>query len=46
MDRVTRIALDIDGTLKGFGGVIDRETINEFLKTAHVGIVSSRFNLR
>ena len=44
MDRVTRIALDIDGTLKGFGGIIDRETINEFLKTAHVGIVSSRFD--
>jgi predicted SAM-dependent methyltransferase len=41
-NRVTRIALDIDGTLAGYGGIIDQWTINEFLKTAHVGIVSTR----
>jgi len=42
VNRVTRIALDVDGTLAGYGGIIDRWTIDEFLKTAHVGIVSTR----
>ncbi len=42
MDRVSRIALDVDGTIAGYGGIIDKWAINEFLKTAHVGIVSSR----
>lgn len=41
-DRVTRIALDVDGTLSGYGGIIDKWTIGEFLKSAHVGIVSTR----
>ena len=41
-DRVTRIALDVDGTLSGYGGIIDKWAIEEFLKTAHVGIVSTR----
>ena len=41
-DRVSRIALDIDGTLKDYGGVIDKKSIELFLKHAHVGIVSSR----
>ncbi|MGC8584412.1 MAG: methyltransferase domain-containing protein, partial [Thermoproteus sp.] len=33
---------DIDGTLAGYGGVIDRRSIELFLRSAHVGIVSSR----
>lgn len=41
-NRVSRIALDIDGTLSGYGGIIDRETVRMMLETAHVGIVSSR----
>jgi len=42
VNRVTRIALDVDGTLAGYGGIIDKWTIDEFLKTAHAGIVSTR----
>jgi len=41
-NRVSRIALDIDGTLKGYGGIIDKWVIDEFLRSAHVGIVSTR----
>jgi len=40
--RKTLIALDIDGTLKGYGGLIGVETIRRLLHFAHVGIVSSR----
>jgi len=36
------IALDVDGTLMGFGGIISQETIKHLLYFAHVGIVSSR----
>ena len=42
MGRVSRVALDIDGTLRGYNGIIDKWVIDELLKTAHVGIVSSR----
>ena len=34
--------MDIDGTLKGYGGLIGLETIRRLLQFAHVGIVSSR----
>jgi len=38
----TLIALDVDGTLKDFGGTISRETIDKLKEVAHVGICSSR----
>ena len=41
-ERVSRIALDIDGTLRDYGGIIDKRTIELLLRYAHVGIVSSR----
>jgi len=40
--RVSAIALDIDGTLEGFGGIINRKSIELMLRHAHVGIVSAR----
>jgi len=40
--RKTLIAIDIDGTLAGFGGIISIETIKRLLYFAHVGLVSSR----
>lgn len=40
--RKTLIALDVDGTLAGFGGPIGRETISRLLRFAHVGLVSGR----
>ena len=44
MDRVSRIALDVDGTLSDYGGVIDMRSIQLMLRRAHVGIVSSRLD--
>lgn len=40
--RAYAIALDIDGTLEGFGGIINRKSIELMLRHAHVGIVSAR----
>jgi SAM-dependent methyltransferase len=40
--RKTLVALDIDGVLKGFGGLISKDTIDRLLNFAHVGIVSGR----
>jgi len=38
----TIIALDVDGTLRDYGGMIGRETIERMKQVAHVGICSSR----
>lgn len=38
----TIIALDVDGTLKDYGGVISEETIERLKPLTHIGICSSR----
>lgn len=40
--RAYAIALDIDGTLEGFGGIINRKSIELMLRHAHVGIASAK----
>jgi len=40
--RKTLIALDVDGTLRKFGGLVSKDTIDRLLNFAHVGIVSTR----
>jgi len=40
--KKTLIALNIDGTLREFGGLISKDTIDRLLNFAHVGLVSGR----
>lgn len=42
MERQSLVAIDIDGTLEGYNGRINKETIDKLLYHAHVGLVSSR----
>jgi len=40
--RRTLVAFNIDGTLREFGGLISKDTIDRLLNFAHVGLISTR----